>query len=1435
MSEQPEDKVAELPARRRKHGEAYYVVGGPVQPRRGCYIERTADQQLLDKLREGDYCNVMAPRQTGKSSLVARTAMRLRQEGFGTAVVDLSQSVSRNADSEAGRWYYGIAYRIVRDLRLTVDLQHWWQEKKPLSPLQRLNEFFWEIVLANTRSPIVIFLDSLDVAESLEFAVDLFMAVRACYDARAAEPDYERLRFVLLGTVLPVDGKASPRHTLYDIGRRIELQDFTFQQARPLCRELGLDSGDAERALYRVFYWTGGQPYLTQKLCRAVARSTASVDCDEAVDRLVESRFLAGNAPFSEPNLRITRELLGRRDKLAQASLRLYRRVSRGRTILYDPHAPQHQFLRLAGLIRVSDERQMRIRNLIYGRVFTARWVSQTVPFDWRSATTAVAFVLLIVGIPYWYTRLLPKPYIETLRVATVDYDVAVDAYRGLSRIPGFGARADGLYAGVLERRSRQADTWERVLAADMELRAMPGHTPTADGLLAEFWDRRAAAAEAREMRDLALVYRLRALEQPNLMREQRAASLMLPDYPDMLTTIRPGAPIDALGIDPTGVTVVTVSNGHLINTWNAETGLRQGEAGGFEALAEEFVTVRRRIAVETPGTVRSASVRAWVDHPQPTDLVLRVVSPAGRVAVMPILRASRDPTEPYEFLAADYPALAAMRGEEAQGTWILEIEDQLSGTMGALQKWSLKLSTRDGHELDDLPAGAVPIPDPRPTSQVHVSLSPDARRAAAVSASPETRGYLQVWDVNAGTVTARIPVEAEARFMAFGAEGQFLVTAGTGATGRIGVWRVAAGQEVLDLEPRLAFSSAPALSVTGSFLAVADGNTESGYRVRSWDLASGEERRALTVGAEVTELALGPEGRWLALLDRENVVRVFDLPARRGVGLLAHDSQVQRMAFDPSGRWLVTVDGSSTARVWDLRSDQVAPLPLLVRESRDATALAFGAGGDFLMLHARARSFEWLRLPDGQVMAGPLRHAGDWHMTESSALAGELQSAVFRADGLRAVTGRGGRTAITWQIGPVAEPAGTSAAAGPERGADATLEPLPAAAGTESDEPAPAAPAAPAASAAVAPLVVPTVTAVNPFADQIATGDVDGRIVFLDRGQPWSVIPPADAVERHASAVAALSFSADGSHLVSVGQNGSVLLWSAERREQLGTRFHHGSGDVSAVAVSDDGRVILIVGELGAQVWNAQTGEPRSVLGPGRRIRAAALTPDGRLAATASGPGELRLWNTDTGTEAWSTTAPGPVTGIALRDGQGQIAAATGNGDLLLWNLPERAPPVRLPINGYVLSLRYAPGADRLVVQTSEWVHLVDLTESPAIVASRLMPGLTAPGGMRFETEDGSELSMLIDRTPADPELLRLDIVNPGSESEEALEPGQIDDWLSRLKLRFDTTGELVPWTGERGPGMHSPVGAMAPVIAPPPVALSGGSADERDTDQGG
>ena len=82
-------------------------------------------------------------------------ASRLRKDGLGTAVVDLSQLGSRDGSTESGRWYYGLAYRVVRDLRLKVDLQAWWQDKAILSNRQRLVEFYIELLLKNIQDRIV--------------------------------------------------------------------------------------------------------------------------------------------------------------------------------------------------------------------------------------------------------------------------------------------------------------------------------------------------------------------------------------------------------------------------------------------------------------------------------------------------------------------------------------------------------------------------------------------------------------------------------------------------------------------------------------------------------------------------------------------------------------------------------------------------------------------------------------------------------------------------------------------------------------------------------------------------------------------------------------------------------------------------------------------------------------------------------------------------------------------------------------------------------------------------------------------------------------------------------------------------------------------------------------------------------------------------------
>src|SRR5262249_19300114 len=186
----------------------------------------------------------------------------------------------------------------------------------------------------------VSFIDEFDSVRSLPFSTYEFCAaIRECYNRRTRDPEYERLTFCLLGVASPSDLIRDTRMTPFNIGRRIDLTDFTEEEARPLA--IGLEVGEAgtpgrsareARALLkRILYWTGGHPFLTQRLCLAVAApggmgsmgslgssdrtfhtshtpSTSHTAAD--VDRLVEGLFLSSSAQERDDNLIFVRERL---------------------------------------------------------------------------------------------------------------------------------------------------------------------------------------------------------------------------------------------------------------------------------------------------------------------------------------------------------------------------------------------------------------------------------------------------------------------------------------------------------------------------------------------------------------------------------------------------------------------------------------------------------------------------------------------------------------------------------------------------------------------------------------------------------------------------------------------------------------------------------------------------------------------------------------------------------------------------------------------------------------------------------------------------------------------------------------------------------------------------------------------------------------------
>jgi hypothetical protein len=148
----------------------FFSVGTPLHAVRAGYVRRGANNVLYETVVSGRYAHIIAPDRSGKSSLVAATAARLENNGFKVAILDLEQIGVRDAGTDAGRWYYSVAYRLLRQLRIKVDLQTWWQDKSILSNRQRLVEFYAEIILRNVHERIVVFVDEIQCIEELEFA-----------------------------------------------------------------------------------------------------------------------------------------------------------------------------------------------------------------------------------------------------------------------------------------------------------------------------------------------------------------------------------------------------------------------------------------------------------------------------------------------------------------------------------------------------------------------------------------------------------------------------------------------------------------------------------------------------------------------------------------------------------------------------------------------------------------------------------------------------------------------------------------------------------------------------------------------------------------------------------------------------------------------------------------------------------------------------------------------------------------------------------------------------------------------------------------------------------------------------------------------------------------------------------------------------------------
>ncbi|NES83951.1 MAG: hypothetical protein F6K10_22470 [Moorea sp. SIO2B7] len=355
-------------------GGIVYQYGGALPLEATTYVTRQADNDLYRDLKAGKFCYVLNSRQMGKSSLLVRTMKRLQEEGVHCAFIDLTLIGSENVSVDG--WYQALFYELTEQLNLdeVINERQWWREREGLPSVQKLKIFLQKVLLANIFEPIVIFVDEIDSILGLNFPIDDFFAfIRACYNQRVDNPNFNRLSFALFGVATPSDFIRDKNRTPFNIGTAVHLTGFQRDEVEPLLAGLeGLEIANSNEVMGKILEWTGGQPFLTQKLCQLVVENK-----DVSVRDLVQKYLIDNWEGQDNPeHLRTIRDRILKDEQQAGYLLQLYQKIIREGEVRED-NSLEATKLKLSGLVG-NRGGKLEVYNPIYEAVFDEEWVQKS-------------------------------------------------------------------------------------------------------------------------------------------------------------------------------------------------------------------------------------------------------------------------------------------------------------------------------------------------------------------------------------------------------------------------------------------------------------------------------------------------------------------------------------------------------------------------------------------------------------------------------------------------------------------------------------------------------------------------------------------------------------------------------------------------------------------------------------------------------------------------------------------------------------------------------------------------------------------------------------------------------------------------------------------------------------------------------------------------
>jgi hypothetical protein len=347
-----------------------FHAGGALPANHFTYVERSADQEAIRVILNGEYIHVIAPRQVGKTSLLKRLATRLNKMGWRSAYIDLATFM----DFTKSDWYAELGKELACDLTPgeTPNLNN---------QLDLRRYLLMEALPRPNAQPYVALL--LDEVEGINKARDengqpfsdtFFMVLRNLFNQR---DDYEgTLIVVLAGAANPNDLVQDPSISPFNVGQEISLDDFTIAESQTLTQHINKLNLPADASVHKEIYdWTNGHPYLTQRICAEIENKihndSLTAITPEVVTAVVEQTLLNPSNPLQQDsNLGHVSKML---DRLSAPAMRLWSRLQSGEVVSrQEAVGDLYSELYLTGAVKSEGERLI-IRNQIYERAFATK------------------------------------------------------------------------------------------------------------------------------------------------------------------------------------------------------------------------------------------------------------------------------------------------------------------------------------------------------------------------------------------------------------------------------------------------------------------------------------------------------------------------------------------------------------------------------------------------------------------------------------------------------------------------------------------------------------------------------------------------------------------------------------------------------------------------------------------------------------------------------------------------------------------------------------------------------------------------------------------------------------------------------------------------------------------------------------------------------